>query len=300
MEKRDIIGSFFFSNYFLGILAVALSLETSFQLSLPFNTLPWYILLFSGVVVYYTYAYISAKHRSFPENPRTRWYLHHRKAVKASQVLLSLAFLSAGLVDVCRYYGSLESLHWSAWAILSGTLLAAASYYGKLPFLNLRKSGWTKPVTIGLCWAASVSLLPLVSLQVESGGYTKVPWLLAAWLFVKNWMFCSVNAILFDIKDYADDSNRKLKTFVVSYGARFTIMFILLPMILLGVVSFLLFSYYRGLNIYQVAVNLIPFGLTFCIALSMHKPRPILYYLVVIDGMLLVKAICGMTATLIQ
>ncbi len=300
MEKRDAIGSFFFSNYFLGILAVALSLETSFQLALPFNSLLWYILLFSGVVVYYTYAYISAKHRSFAENPRTKWYLRHRKAVITSQVLLTLTFLWSGLAYFRRYHGSLESLHWSSWTILSGTLLAAASYYGKLPFLNLRNSGWTKPVTIGLCWAASVSLLPLVSLQLEHDGATEVPWLLAAWLFVKNWMFCSVNAILFDIKDYADDSNRKLKTFVVSYGARFTIMFILLPMILLGVVSFLLFSYYRDLNIYQIAINLLPFALTLYIALSMHKPRPILYYLVVIDGMLLVKAICGITATLMQ
>lgn len=300
MEKRGIIGSFFFSNYFLGILAVALSLETSFQLSLPFNSSLWYILLFSGVVTYYTYAYISSKHQPFAENPRTRWYQRHRKAVKISQVLLILAFSWSGLEYLRRYFGALESLHWSSWAILSGTLLAAASYYGKLPFLNLRNSGWTKPVTIGLCWAASVSLLPLVSLQLENGGYTQVPWLLAIWLFVKNWMFCSVNAILFDIKDYADDSNRRLKTFVVSYGARFTIMLILLPMILLGVASFLFFSYYRGLNIYQIAINLVPFALTLCIALSMHKPRPILYYLVVIDGMLLVKAICGITATLVQ
>ncbi len=298
MGKRDVIGSFFFSNYFLGILAVALSLETSFQLSLPLNSLPWYILLFSGVVVYYTYAYLSAKHQPFAENPRTRWYLSHRKAVKASQILLTLAFLWSGLVYLLRYYGSLSSLHWSAWIIMSCTLLAAASYYGKLPFLNLRNSGWTKPVTIGLCWAASVSLLPLLSLQLENNGHIEIPWLLAAWLFVKNWMFCSVNAILFDIKDYTDDSNRKLKTFVVSYGARFTVMFILLPMILLGTASFLLFSSYRNLTIYQEAVNLIPFCLTLYIALSMHKPRPILYYLVVIDGMLLVKAICGITATL--
>lgn len=113
-------------------------------------------------------------------------------------------------------------------------------------------------------------------------------------------MFCSVNAILFDIKDYTDDSNRRLKTFVVSYGTRFTIMLILLPMILLGVASFLFFSYYRGLDIYQVAINLVPFALTLYIALSMHKPRPILYYLVVIDGMLFIKAICGIAATQIQ
>ncbi len=300
MEKRGIIGSFFFSNYFLGILAVALSLETSFQLSLPFNSPLWYILLFSGVVIYYTYAYISSKHQPLAENPRTRWYQRHRKAVKISQVLLVLALSSSGLEYFRRYYDSLESLHWSSWTILSGTLLAAASYYGKLPFLNLRNSGWTKPVTIGLCWAASVSLLPLVSLQLENGGYTEVPWLLAGWLFVKNWMFCSVNAILFDIKDYTDDSNRRLKTFVVSYGTRFTIMLILLPMILLGVASFLFFSYYRGLDIYQVAINLVPFALTLYIALSMHKPRPILYYLVVIDGMLFIKAICGIVATQIQ
>ena len=300
MDKGNSIESFFFSNYFVGILAVALSLETSFQLALPFNFISWYILLFSGVVVYYTYAYISAKYRPFAENPRTHWYMYHRRAIKISQAILTIIFLGNAFVYLRQFGEFLESLHWSAWAILSGTLLAAASYYGKLPFLNLRSSGWTKPLTIGLCWSASVSLLPLVSLQLESGGYSNIPWLLAGWLFVKNWMFCSVNAILFDIKDYADDSNTKVKTFVVRYGARFTIMFILLPMILLGVLSFLLFSYYQHFKIYQVAINLIPFILTLCIALSMHKARPILYYLVVIDGMLFVKAICGITATFIQ
>ena len=300
MEKRKIIESFFFSNYFVGILAVALSLETSFQLGLPFNSLPWYILLFSGVVVYYTYAYISAKHNPYEENPRTNWYTTHRKAVRANQILLSILFLGYAFAYLHWYGSSLKSLHWSAWAIPACTLLAAASYYGKLPLLNLRSSGWTKPLTIGLCWSASVSLLPLVSLRLESDGYLNVPWLLAGWLFVKNWMFCSVNAILFDIKDYADDSNTKVKTFVVRYGARFTILFILLPMIMLGVVSFLLFSYYQHFKIYQTAINLIPFMLTLYIALSMHKARPILYYLVVIDGMLLVKAMCGITAALIQ
>ena len=65
------------------------------------------------------------------------------------------------------------------------------------------------------------------------------------WLFVKNWMFCTVNAILFDLKDYADDANREIKTFVVRVGLRKTIFTILVPLTLTGFLSFLFFSLYN-------------------------------------------------------
>ena len=57
--------------------------------------------------------------------------------------------------------------------------------------------------------------------------------LLMLWLFVKNWMFCTVNAIMFDMKDYEDDANIELKTFAVRMGLRNTIYYILVPLLLM-------------------------------------------------------------------
>ncbi len=106
-------------------------------------------------------------------------------------------------------------------------------------------------------------------------------------------MFCTVNAIMFDIKDYADDSNRQLKTFVVRFGLHNTINFILIPLLLIGICCMLAFTYYRHFSFLSIFFNLIPFILLLVVAYSMHQKKSILYYLIVIDGLLLVKAICG-------
>lgn len=292
---RELVKSVFFSNFFLGLLAVSLSFETSLQLGLPFNSLYWYLALFSGVVLYYTYAYAVVMPPGATPNPRSAWYRNHRRLVKLSQsgLLLVLTVSLAGFIY--RYHANAAEVPAPYWAAVLVVLLAAGSYYGKTPCFNLRRSGWTKPFTIGLCWAATVSLFPLLALHAEARPYD-LHWALIVWLFLKNWMFCAVNAILFDIKDYEDDSNRALKTFVVRYGIRFTIHFILLPLIAAGMVSFLLFARYRELNLAQVMLNFLPFFLTLCLALSLRKSRPILYYLIVVDGTLLIKALCGSIA----
>ena len=106
-------------------------------------------------------------------------------------------------------------------------------------------------------------------------------------------MFCTVNAIIFDIKDYADDSNKQLKTFVVSFGLRKTIFYILLPLIIIGLFSLIAFTTSRHAGIVTISLNLIPFILLLMIAWSMQKPHKILYYLIVIDGLIFLKAICG-------
>jgi 4-hydroxybenzoate polyprenyltransferase len=129
-------------------------------------------------------------------------------------------------------------------------------------------------------------------LKIETGiGYhDSVFW---TWLFIKNWMFCTVNAIIFDIKDYPSDANRHLRTFVVRYGLRRTIFNVLIPLLVIGLLSLGVFAYFKGFGFPQVFCNVLPFVLTIYVAYSMHKRKNILYYLMVIDGLILFKAICG-------
>ncbi len=286
----------FFGNYFVGFLAVALSLEAAFQLRIPFNAPWWYGLLFCGVVLYYTYAYAGVLNVGASINPRSEWYAAHRGFVRVSQLLLLIA--AAGITGwlFSSWWRNSSDLSWGAAAILVVLPAVALLYYGLLPSgliqLNLRNTGWAKAFVIGFVWAGSVTLLPLVFLELEGKAYT-ISGFLVGWFFLKNWMFCAVNAVMFDMKDYDDDSNRQLKTFVVRYGSRFTLLYILVPLIGLGIAAFGLFAYYIGLHWGAVVLNLIPFLLTLAVAWSMQQERPILYYLIVIDGMLLVKAGCG-------
>jgi 4-hydroxybenzoate polyprenyltransferase len=77
--------------------------------------------------------------------------------------------------------------------------------------------------------------------------------------FCQNWMFCTVNAIMFDMKDYDDDANIQLKTFAVRMGLRNTIYYVLVPLLVVGLISLLTFASYRGFGITTIALNMIPF-----------------------------------------
>lgn len=293
---KKILQFIFFGNYFVGLLAVSLSVEASMQQKLPFNSLNYYLLLFLAPTIYYTYAYTKSVSRSFPNNPRLQWYYEHKRFINKSQALLFILCLLLGTRLVYFNFNGIIALPLIYWATVSIIILAGILYYGLLPksFLkfNLRNTGWLKAFIIGFVWACFANVLPLIMLKIETGsGYDdSIFW---TWLFVKNWMFCTVNAIIFDIKDYPTDANKQLQTVVVRLGLRYTLFYILLPLVLIGMLSFFIFAYYKGLSTLPVVMNTIPFILTMAVAYSMRKRKNILYYLVIIDGLILVKALCG-------
>jgi 4-hydroxybenzoate polyprenyltransferase len=288
----------FFGNYFVGLLGIALSLETAVQLRLPFNSIAYYTLLFCGTVMYYSYAY-SKPLQSFTNNPRSVWYVEHSTFIKYNQRFLLIVCIVLSILLFAEVHNNIPQLPFEYWLIIMVMLLSAILYYGLLPRsffkLNLRNTGWLKAFVIGFVWSCCVSLLPIIVLQLERG-YYYVNIILAFWLFIKNWMFCTVNAIMFDMKDYEDDSNHQLKTFVVRFGLYNTIFFILMPLVLIGIFFLFAFARYRHFGFLPIAFNLVPFLLLLIVTYSMQRQKKILYYLVVIDGLIFIKAICGIVA----
>jgi 4-hydroxybenzoate polyprenyltransferase len=278
------------------VLAVALSLETIIQLQLPFNSVVYYALLFCGTIMYYTYAYAGVLQSNSLDNQRSVWYQQHQIQVKFSQLFLLLLCCIFGVTELLHCIANLSLLSWIYWLIMVAIGLAGILYYGLLPHslvkLNLRNTGWLKAFVIGFVWAGCVSLLPIIILQLEHGPYFADP-VLVVWLFIKNWMFCTVNAIMFDMKDYADDSNRQLKTFVVRFGLRNTILYVLTPLCIVGIFFTLVFAYYRHFTLLPVLFNVLPFLLLLMVTYTMQRQRNIFFYLIVIDGLVFIKAICG-------
>ena len=117
-------------------------------------------------------------------------------------------------------------------------------------------------------------------------------------LFVKNFMFITVLCIMFDIKDYAADHNQQLKTFVVKAGLRKTIFVILIPLCIMGLASYIIYGFVRHFTVARMIMNTIPFILLLMVAYSMHNRRSIFYYLIVIDGLMMVKALFGIVGML--
>lgn len=250
--------------------------------------------------MYYTYAYSGITNANNSVNPRTIWYAEHHRFIKWSQPILLGICTTLSLILLCRYYVNILHLPITYWIVVGIICSAAVLYYGLIPKsfikLNLRNTGWLKAFIIGFVWACCVNLLPLVVLQIERGTYYVDPGF-ELWLFIKNWMFCTVNAIMFDLKDYEDDSNHQLKTFVVRYGLQKTIFFVLIPLLTIGVFSLLLFAHFRHFKTVILLFNLMPFILMLVVARSMLRHKNILYYLIVIDGLLLVKALCGIAGS---
>ncbi|MNR47003.1 hypothetical protein D3C85_1660520 [compost metagenome] len=83
---------------------------------------------------------------------------------------------------------------------------------------------------------------------------------------------------------------------MVSFGLRRTIFYILIPLLIIGMISLFIFASYKGFGPIPTALNILPFILTIYIAYSMRRRKNILYYLMVIDGLILFKAICGIIA----
>jgi 4-hydroxybenzoate polyprenyltransferase len=229
-------------------------------------------------------------------NARTIWYRSHKKFITYSQLIFGLVSIIVLLYIFIKYFKNILSLPFIYWVSIIVIVLAAILYYGLLPKsffkYNLRNTGWLKAFVIGFVWACCANVAPLIMLKIE-GGQLQINIYLWAWLFIKNWMFCTVNAIMFDVKDYPTDANLQLRTFIVRFGLRKTIYVILIPLSVIGLVALCFFAYFNHFTALQLAFNILPFLLTIYLAYALHKRKSNLFYLIVIDGLIGFKAVCG-------
>jgi 4-hydroxybenzoate polyprenyltransferase len=167
----------------------------------------------------------------------------------------------------------------------------------KYPFLNLRSYGLLKPVVIGCIWAGAGVYAPYLFLKLSQQHYVGMSHLPI--LFVSNALYITVIAVLFDIKDFESDANKQMKTLVVRMGLTKTINWIVIPIVALILLATLRYSYLHQFTGYQILLNTIPFILLISVSYQMHQRKSILYYLAIIDGLIVVKAACGLIATLL-
>ncbi len=292
---KKIASFIFFGNFFYGICAVALSFEASIQQGFPLNTFWYYILLFCATTVYYTEAYIDVISVDL-NNKRSVWYLKNKSLMIRSETILTL-FMILAIFFVCKdVWKQIFEMPSMQWILILVFPLVAILYYG-IEFLqfkkhSLRSNGWMKPFVIGFVWSGTVTIYPVLFHTIETNEAFGIT-LFGTLLFLKNFMYITVLCIMFDIKDYAADYNQQLKTFVVRVGLRKTIFYIMMPLCIVGFGTFLVYTISHHFPSVRIIINAIPFILLITVAWSMHQRKSILYYLAIIDGLMLVKAICG-------
>lgn len=104
---------------------------------------------------------------------------------------------------------------------------------------------------------------------------------------------------MFDIKDYEDDSNQPLKTFVVMYGIKNTIYRVLLPFVFFYMGFILLQGTVLEYSLWQLGLKILVAVCMLFATYSMQRKQHILFYLAFIDGIMLIKALIDCVTTVV-
>ena len=291
---------FFFGNLYLGVCAVALCIETSLLLNISLNIFPFYLIIFFCTCIYYTMIYVRSV-GAINYNERTTWYRNNLLIIKKflkTSIILTVAFL---FFLVWKNLSAIFSLSLFQYLLIVIILLVAGWYTFSSHFFrikNIRQTGWIKPFVVGLTWAGWVTVYPLLVWSIQrrhSINNYFIPLLL---LWLQDFLFFSINAVLFDIKDYRIDFQNHLKTYPVILGVRNTFRFIIVPLTILNLLVFFLFQWQQNYSAIQTVIQLIPYVLLIVIMINHRAQRGLLYYLAAVDGLVFAKAVCGITSIL--
>ncbi|MCZ2222288.1 MAG: UbiA family prenyltransferase [Chitinophagales bacterium] len=302
---KKLIDAFFFGNLFYGLCAVMLSIETNMQHhGLALNGIHFYTIIFLGTIWYYTFSYLKHIPKEY-HNERTIWYIKNVSVLKHTQNLILFLLIVDAAFFIGKYqqpFKEMSSLQYGQ--ILLFPIIALTYSFNILPFpeiKKLRRIGWLKPFVIGFVWSGLVSVYPVIFYQLQTNPIqAEVFAMPSGLLWLKNFMFISTLCIMFDVKDREEDQKAGIKTFAVQLGIKKTILYIIIPLVIAGIVAFILFVEKNNFPYQRIIANAIPYILLLITAYSLlHKKRKIIYYLFVIDGLMIVKAICGIAGMLL-
>lgn len=290
---RQCAEAFFFGNWFYGVCAVALGVEAALQQRVPLNGPLFHFVLFLGTTAFYNHAY---RHLpgSVQQDERTRWYVRHARTQRMVQCLLLVLLILCSALVAFGAWRVRTSLRWEHVVLVLVFPCVGVLYYGT-GSQGLRRIGWLKPFVLGFVWAGVVTAYPVLMTSLFDGAVVPDPGI-GIRLFFKNMMFCALIGMLFDIKDHANDHRNSLRTFIVERGLRTTLFRIALPMAALGLGTFLFYGAIHGFSAMKLFLNTVPFVAMALVIYALRKRRSILYYLVVVDGLMVVKALCGSVA----
>lgn len=295
------INAFFFGNIYLGICAVALCVETNLLNHISLNIFPFYLLIFFSTIIYYTMIYVRSV-RTSNYNERTMWYRTNLTSIKIIlkiTIALTIAFFLFILIKNVHTFFLLSA----AQLLLIITFPLVAAWYTFTPSIfhirKIRQIGWMKPFIVGLTWAGWVTIYPVLIWQVQRKQPISGQILPLFLLWLQNFLFFSINAIIFDVKDFRVDSHYRLKTYPVLLGVRNTFRFIIFPLIFLNIVAFFLFQSQQNFSFLQMLVQLVPYMLLIFIIAKYRQGRGLLYYLAAVDGLVFLKALCGIVSILL-
>jgi 4-hydroxybenzoate polyprenyltransferase len=147
-------------------------------------------------------------------------------------------------------------------------------------------------------WAGLVTIYPVVFGQIQGQPNDRPLLNVYPLLLIQNFLFITVVALLFDIKDYKNDLYYQLKTPAVILGIRKTIRFIIFPAIAISLIASIMLQRSANFSASQSAVQLIPYLFLVAVSVNSGSKKSLMFYLFAVDGLVFAKALCGITSLL--
>ncbi|CAN5162818.1 hypothetical protein BH09BAC2_BH09BAC2_14060 [soil metagenome] len=260
-----------FSSVFIAICTVSLCIETNILLNVSLNSFSFYAFVFGASLVQYNFHYF-IKTTANSHSARLSWSLAHRN------VHIFLILFGIVLIMI-----SLLSFHLKHFIFL--VLLGSISFVYSFPLLPFSKKrikdyGLMKIITLALMWTLVTVWFPIVESDFASLSFQLI--------FIRRFIFIFVLCLLFDIRDIPVDSAEHINTLPVRFGPKRSYQlayFLLLIFSLLTVVHY--FNYHDVVQFIAMFTSAITTGVVVYFA---SKYKGDLYYLAVVDGMMILQA----------
>ncbi len=270
---KTVFRTFIYGAIFISLCTVALCLETSLLLDLPFNSFYFYLTVFSATLGQYNIHYY-IKRSADPGSDRFFWSIQHKK------IHLILNIVGAiGLI--IGFWGMRPQKY-----IVLGVIAVITILYS-FPFLpfkrkrRLKDFGLLKILTLSFVWTLITVWFPVVSISPITKEVQVV--------FIQRFVFIFILCLPFDIRDMKNDQLEGIRTIPNSIGKKNTFLLANFSLLIFLILSFLHFRMSQEFweFIAMLASAIVTY---FMIDLSRRKTSD-LYYLSAIDGMMMLQPV---------
>jgi hypothetical protein len=268
------------SGFYTSLCLASLSISTDIILLHRKPDAIYFIFLFFVTFFYYNFQKIS-------------WFGHQRMLQKDNlkytwpaqfpgllflSLLVSFA-ITVGLITICLHQISQLFL-----ALIAGIL--AISYNLNIFGIHLRSKKGCKALVIAIVAVISSVLIPIANVTWDHiDGISLLLYTIAQFLFI------TALCIAADMRDVTEDREDKIKTFPVAAGltiAKKIIFLLLVLQTMLLIVSFQL----GNINLHQLEAFMLVSLLTVLFIGQLHQNKSYFYFILGIDGLILLQTIC--------
>lgn len=277
---QSLIRMMIYGSVFISLCTVALCIETSYQLDIPLNSFPFYLVVFCATLGQYNIHYF-IKRTANPDSDRFWWSAGHR-GVHFIFNLIGAVGLITGL------------LHLGIKHLLAlGFIMAITVLYSfpLLPFPHkkrLKDFGLLKIAVLSFVWTLITVWFPVVNLGRITPAFMVV--------FAGRFVFMFALCLAFDIRDKSSDETEAIRTLPVVLGIKSCYQIILLALV--GFVALAIWEFRISLQFMQLNALIISALATYFMIEYSRKNASDMVYLAGIDGMMLLQALLVIAATL--